>query len=137
MNPSKSSAMKSVSVTKILVVISALFLPLVTCIAQNDPADQVVGTWIKKTDMSTITLTFKADKKVEVEFTGDDVVDVYASYDISGKKITFQDEGGEYSSGTAGFYEFELGENSVTFTIVDDPVEGRSMMLAGTWSKAQ
>lgn len=128
--------MKSVHFTKAFVVISALLLYSVTCLGQNDAADRVAGTWIKVVDTNTITFSMTADGKLEVELTGDEVVDVYGSYEISGSRITFHDEGGEYSSGTSGVYEYRLGENTISFTKIDDPVEGRSMLITGSWSKA-
>ena len=95
-----------------------------------------MGTWKKVIDVNTITLTFLADNKTEVEFTGDGVVDVFGSYEISGKQITLNDEGGDYAADVPGVYEFEVNETSLTFTTVDDPVQGRNMLLEGTWSKA-
>lgn len=114
---------------------AVLFFILPLCRGQDDSAGQLAGSWVRVVDNTTIFLNFTSEEKVEVEFTGDEVVDVYASYVTAGKRITFQDEAGEYSSGTSGVYEFSLGENSVTFTKVDDPVDGRSMLLAGTWSR--
>ena len=71
-----------------------------------------------------------------MEFAGDDEIDVYDSYVISGKQITFTDEGGAYSSDSSGVYEFKVSDTSISFTNVDDPVDGRRMLLEGTWSKA-
>ena len=128
--------MKSTIFSRTLLITAALLFSLITCFGQNDPAKQVVGTWKKVVDANEITITLKADNKSEVEFTGDDVIDVYGSYKISGVQITFTDEGGDYSSGTSGVYEFKLSENKMTLTIVDDPVDGRSMVVEGTWTKA-
>ena len=71
-----------------------------------------------------------------MEFAGDEEIDVYGSYEISGNQITFTDEGGDYSSDSSGTYEFKVADASISFTNVDDPVNGRSMLLEGTWSKA-
>ena len=130
------SAMKSNIYTRTLLVAAVLLFSVLTCYGQNDPSDQVVGKWIKESNGRTITLTLTFDKKVEVEFAGDDEIDVYGSYEISEKQITFTDEGGQYSSDSSGTYEFKVSDTSISFTIVDDPVNGRSMLLEGTWSKA-
>ncbi len=74
--------------------------------------------------------------KYQVEFAGDSEIDVWGSYVIDGMQITFNDEGGEYGSDVAGVYEFEATETSLTFSVVDDPVYGRSILLDGSWSKA-
>jgi hypothetical protein len=127
--------MKSTIFTKTLMFTGALLFSTLLCMAQNDPADQLVGTWKKSSDMGSATLTLSADKKTTVEFTGDDVIDVWGSYEISGTKITLTDEGGDYSSGQSGTYTFEFIEDSLRFTIVNDPVLGRSRLVKGSWAK--
>ena len=127
--------MKGTFFTKTLLLAAALLISSLGCMAQNDPADQLVGTWKKTFDQGSATLTFTADKKTEVEFTGDDVIDVWGSYKIDGTKITLTDEGGDYSSGQSGAYTFTLSEDSLTFTVDDDPVFGRSTLVQGTWAR--
>ena len=95
----------------------------------------LAGTWVKVIEMQTIQLSFTSDNKTEVEFTGDDVVDVYSSYEISRNRITFNDEAGDFAADVPGVYEFKVTDTSLSFTTVNDPVEGRSMLLEGTWSK--
>ena len=104
-------------------------------IAQDGIADKLVGTWIKVVEMQKITITITSENKTTVEFTGDDVIDVYSTYKISGKQITFNDEAGDYAADVPGVYEFEVDDSSLTFTAVDDPVQGRSMLVSGTWTK--
>ena len=130
------SVMKSNILTRTLLVAAALLFSVLTCYGQNDPSDKVAGKWIKEINGRTLTLTLTSDKKVQVEFAGDEEIDVYGSYEISGQQITFTDEGGDYSSDSSGTYEFKVSDTSISFTNVDDPVNGRSMLLEGTWSKA-
>jgi hypothetical protein len=127
--------MKSTIFSKVLLVSAALLFSIFTCFGQEKAADKLVGTWIKVVETNTITLTLAADKKSTVEFDGDDVIDVYGSYKISGKQITFQDEGGDYAADVPGTYEFKVDDSSITFTTVDDPVNGRRMLVEGSWSK--
>ncbi len=129
--------MKSTIYTRALLVATVLLFSVLTCYGQNDPSEQVVGTWTKEFDGRTFTLTLTADKKYQVEFAGDEAIDVYGSYVISGKQITFTDEGGDYNSGESGAYEFKVSDTSITFTNVDDPVNGRSMLVEGTWSTSK
>jgi len=133
----KSSDMKSTIYTRSLLLIAALFFTVLTCMGQNAPSDQVVGEWTKELNGRTLTFTLTADKKYQVEFAGDEEVDVFGSYVISGKQITFTDEGGDYSSDSSGTYEFEVSDTSLTYTNVDDPVSGRSMLVEGAWSKSK
>lgn len=131
------SIMKLKKISKTLLVTSALLISVLSCFGQNDPAEHLVGSWIKLVDGNKISFNLKADNKSEVEFTGDDVIDVYGSYKVSGSQITFTDEGGDYSSGTSGVYEFKISENKMTLTIVSDTVRGRSMVVKGTWTLAE
>ena len=117
-------------------LLSALFFSIVMCHGQDDPSDLLPGTWTKSSDQGSVTFTISSDHKWQVEFTGDEVIDVYGTCVISGTKITFTDEGGDYSSDESGVYEFKVSDASLTFTKVDDPVDGRSMLVEGTWSKA-
>jgi hypothetical protein len=130
------SVMKSNIFTGTLLGATVLFLSVLTCYGQNDPSDQVVGKWTKELNERTFTFNLTSDNKYQVEFAGDDEIDVYGSYKVSGKQITFTDEGGDYSSNSSGVYEFKVSDTSISFTNVDDPVNGRSMLVEGTWSKA-
>lgn len=129
--------MKSTIFSKALLVSAASLFSIFTCFGQEKAADKLVGTWIKVVETNTITLTLTADKKSTVEFTGDDVIDVYGSYELYESHITFTDEGGEYASDVQGVYNFKPGENTLTFTLIEDPVDGRRMLVEGTWSKVE
>lgn len=116
-----------------LIIVSLLF-SILTCHGQDESSDQVVGKWTKLMNERTITFNISSDHKFQVEFVGDDEIDVWGSYVISGTQITFTDEGGNYSSDVSGVYEFQLGDNTLKFTEVDDPVNGRRMLVEGSWS---
>jgi hypothetical protein len=128
--------MKSALFRRTFLVITALLISMLTCYGQDNPRDPVVGKWIKTMNGSSTSFDILSDNKWEVEFTGDDELEVWGSYAISGNKITFTDEGGQYSSSEPGVYEFKADEKSLIFTIVDDPVNGRSMLVTGTWTRA-
>lgn len=69
---------------------------------------------------STMTCNGKddlSDHKFEVEFVGDAKIDVWGSYVISGTQITFNDEGGAYSSDEAGVYDFVVSDTTLKLTI--------------------
>jgi len=129
--------MKSHKSISTLLVITTLLFSILTCYGQDDSSDLLVGKWTKLTQERTVTMTFTSDNKFEVEFAGDDEIDVWGSYVISGTQLTVTDEGGDYSSGETGVYEFKFGDSSLTLTKVEDPVYGRSMLVEGPWSKAK
>jgi hypothetical protein len=122
--------------SRTLLAAAAFLLSVVTCHAQNDPSDRVAGKWTKPTNERTITLVLSSEHTYQVEFAGDEEMDVWGSYVIDGSKITFNDQGGDYGSNVAGVYEFKVSDASLTFTKVNDPVDGRSMLVEGSWSKA-
>ncbi len=127
--------MKSAIFTRTLFAIIALLFSTMTCNGKDDPSDLVVGKWTKLFNGRTVTFTISSDNKFEVEFVGDAEIDVWGSYVISGTQITFNDEGGAYSSDEAGVYEFVVSDTTLKLTIVLDPVYGRSMLVEGSWSK--
>lgn len=133
LNPSN---MKSAIFSRALLIITALLLSNVTCFGQDDPSKLLMGKWTKSMNDVSASFIISSDQKWEVEFTGDDELDVWGSYAISGNHITFTDEGGEFSSDASGEYEFKVEDNSLKFTMVDDPVYGRSTLVEGTWSRA-
>jgi hypothetical protein len=120
-----------------VILIATLLFSAVSAFGQDDQSKLLVGKWTKAFQDRTVTFTLSADNKFEVEFTGDDKADVLGSYVTSGTKLTLTDEGGDYSSGSSGIYEFKVSDSSLTLTEVDDPVEGRSMVTSGSWSKAR
>jgi hypothetical protein len=76
------------------------------------------------------------DHKCQVEFIGDEGIDVYGTYVISETQVTFTDVGGDYAADVPGVYKFLVSGTSLTLTAIDDPITGRSMLVEGTWSKA-
>ncbi len=128
--------MKSAKLLRTLLLTAAFLFSILTCKGQDAPSDQVVGTWTKSFNERSVTFTISSDLKYQVEFAGDAETDVWGSCVIDGMKITFNDEGGEYGSDVAGVYEFKVTETSLTFSLVDDPVYGRSILMDGSWSKA-
>jgi len=129
--------MKSAIYIRTLLVITALIFSIQTCYGKDDPSDLLVGKWTKLFNERTVTFTIAADNKFQVEFVEDAEIDVWGSYVISGTQITFKDEGGAYSSDEAGVYEFQLGDSTLTFKKVNDPVYGRSILVEGSWSKTK
>jgi len=128
--------MRSTKSTRTALLITALLLSIGICNGQEAPSDLLVGKWTKKFNDRAVTFTISSDHKYQVEFAGDAEIDVWGNYVCSGTQVTFNDEGGEYSSDAAGIYEFKVEGTSLTFTNVNDPVYGRSILLEGDWSKA-
>jgi hypothetical protein len=129
--------MKSIRNLGALALMAAFLFSIVNSYGQDNPVKKLVGKWTKSIEGSTISFVMNSDHSYEVDFTGDSGPEVTGSFKVTENKITFTDEGGDYGSDTAGEYEFELGDGSVTFTEVDDPVDGRRMLVEGEWIKAE
>lgn len=130
-----SFIMKSLILFKTPLVIAALFISILTCYGQQEPSDLLEGKWTKNLNGRTITYTLLPDSKYQVDFVADEGTDVWGTYTISGNLFTVNDEGGEYSADVPGVYECEVDDKSLVFKEIDDPLDGRRMLMEGTWSR--
>jgi len=129
--------MKQSHLSRVLFATAVLVFFIASCYGQDDPDDQLVGTWTKPMGEKTIKFTLKADHTYEVDFAGDEGIDVSGKFEISGTRITFNDDQGEYSENAPpGVYEFKVSETSLTYTEADDPLMGRRMLIEGNWARA-
>jgi len=108
---------------------------MLSCEKDDDSDSPITGDWSKVIIDRTCTLKITSDNKFETEFIDDASTDVWGSLTISGNQITINDEGGEYMSDVPGEYTFVVAGNILTFVEVDDPEEGRRVLMEGTWTK--
>lgn len=109
---------------------------MVMVCGQESPARPLTGQWIKNVQGRTATLAFAQDGKFQVDFAGDEEADVWGSYTVSDGRVTIKDEGGPYGSDSEATYEFKVSGSKITFTVVEDPLEGRVVIFSGEWSRA-
>jgi len=128
--------MKPAIISRTLLGTAILFFFVLECNGQDDSSGQLVGKLTKQVNGRTASINLLPDHTYQVDFAGDEGVDVTGSWVVSGKQITFKDEGGAYTTGTSGTYEFKLNGKTVTFKKVDDPSSNRSIVIEGSWSKA-
>jgi len=130
--------MKQTFFSRVLMATAVLLFSITACYGQDDPYDLVEGTWTKSMGERIMKFTLKADHTYQVDFAGDEGADVTGKFEISGNRITFNDDEGDYSQNAPpGVYEFELSDSSLVLKWIDDPVDGRSMLIEGSWSKAE
>jgi hypothetical protein len=127
--------MKRTFYSKTFFAAALLFVTVLGSRGQDDPSDKLAGTWTKEFNERKVTFTIAADHTYQTEFAGDEKIDVWGSYVISGTLVTFTDEGGIYRADLPGAYEFQVSETSVTFTAVTDSVVGRRLVMEGSWSR--
>lgn len=121
--------------TNIFLLIPVIILLSATCEKNDDPGNPLAGNWTKTVEGRTCTLTFSADNKWQAEFIDDATTDVWGNCTISGNQITIMDEGGEFMSHDPGVYNFSVTSSSLTLSLVNDPAEGRSIIIPGIWTK--
>lgn len=127
--------MKPAIISRTLLGTALLFFFVLMSNGQDDPSGQLAGKWTKQVNGRTASIDLLSDHTYQVDFAGDEGVDVTGSWAVSGSQITFKDEGGAYTTGTSGTYEFKLNGKTVTFKKVDDPSSNRSIVIEGSWSK--
>ena len=128
--------MKPIQFKRTITGLIAFIVLLLPSFGQEGTSDELVGTWTKSFNGRTITISISADHSFQVEFAGDAAVDVFGSCEISGNRVTFNDKGGDYSADVPGVYSFQVSENAVTFTEVNDPLMGRRTLMEGQWEEA-
>ena len=104
-------------------------------IAAQEQGSPVVGKWEKY--LNGVTMTFELDKEnnYTVDFESDGNFEVRGTYKVQGNTITFNDKPGAFASPDPGIYSFMIEKDKITFVIEDDPTEGRSGLVKGTWTK--
>ena len=96
----------------------------------NDLNKLIAGSWVR--EGTTIKITFNEEGKYEVDFTGDGETNVWGTCEVKKESLIFNDEKG-MASEFPGKYEWSLTEDKLTFTLINDPSDGRSSLLPGVW----
>jgi hypothetical protein len=100
--------------------------------AQADSA--LVGSWIA-TALSgrAATLTFRAGGFFEIEFQGDETIDVFGRYQVAGNELRFVDENGVAACAEpefgAGRYSFRIRGDELELDAIQDRCDGRAAIL--------
>ena len=90
----------------------------------------IAGTWVR--EGTTVMITFDKEGKYQVDFTGDGEINVWGACEIKKETLIFNDEKG-MASEFPGEYKWSITENKLTFTLINDPTDGRSSLLTGVW----
>lgn len=94
-----------------------------------------VGIWKKDSaqtqNQALGTLEFKANSHFYFTSTSEDHSDTHGRYSLAEDHITFEDDTC-YNPGT---YQYELENNQLTFQLISDSCEIRTIVLSGIWIK--
>jgi hypothetical protein len=128
-----------------MVVVACGAVSAVHAQARQD-GSALIGTWTAPEASGRVaTLTFLSGGLFEVEFRGDDGIEVSGRYEVVNNELTITDEDGlaaclapEYRPGR---YSFRIRNEELTLDAVKDDCEGRvtilqrSAAVKRTWTK--
>jgi hypothetical protein len=92
----------------------------------------IVGKWLRMTPSGPVSLDFKDEGLVEVDFGNDNNTDVVSGFNVEKEIITFTDKDGSMCP-EGGVYKLEITDYYLSFDLVDDMCGGRIKMTMGYW----
>lgn len=134
-----------------LAALASLFLwaPGGQALAEEDWGDwinptlgsEIVGTWTreKAADEDTDrTITFAQDGTFELDRDMDAKKDIWGKYSVDQDVITLVDTGGDFvQPAVFGKYRFDIADDQLGFTLIEDTLQQRIKDFSLTWRRKQ
>jgi CubicO group peptidase (beta-lactamase class C family) len=99
------------------------------------PRNSIYGVWEKANDNRNNIRTFFPNHKVQTNIYGDEEIDVWGFFTITGNEIQFTDIGGAACSNKGNYY-YEIRNDTLRFTEISDECQGREIGLSGSWIRS-
>lgn len=117
-----------------LLVTAALCFFTFSLSAQENTSIPIEGKWVRMSQTGPVSLEFKDNGKVAVDFGVDQNIDVVTDYKIDKNTVSFNDKEGAMCP-EPGVYKFIKTDYYLAFDLIDDMCNGRIKMTMGFWTK--
>ena len=116
------------------VFVIVLFLNA-SCTSVSSSAD-LIGTW-HTAQNEQIKSIFKSNNTYEVDLDGDGNTEVKGVYSVHGSRVAISDlKGTQACSGELiGIYRYEINDDTLIFTLIEDGCEDRKNSTGSKWIK--
>lgn len=106
-------------------------------VQQNAKTEMALnGKWIRNGHNGLMSITFKNENLVEVDFGDDNQVEVVSGYTVQNDTIIFVDQKGAQCA-EKGMYKMYLSSYYVAFDLIDDMCNGRIKSTLGYWVRPE
>ena len=102
---------------------------------ESDGSDSIVAAWIRVVQgQGAVKIIFTAGGEYQVDMSNDGDIDGTGDYTLAGDQITMVDHGTVSCTGP-GVYSFNIANNTLTFTLVQDNCNERLLVIVGVWTR--
>ncbi|QIA07625.1 tetratricopeptide repeat protein [Draconibacterium halophilum] len=112
----------------------ALCLFTFSLAAQANTSIPIEGKWVRMSQTGPVSLEFKNDGTVAVDFNDNQNVDVVTDYKVDKNTVRFDDQEGIMCP-ESGTYKIIKTDYYLAFDLIDDMCNGRIKMTMGFWTK--
>ena len=116
-------------------IAAGCLLFIISCNPAASP-NELIGTWHTSQNVQ-IKSTFQFNNTYEIDFDGDGSTEVKGVYSIHGRHVAMSDLQGAHSCNgeTIGIYRYQISDDTLIFTLVEDGCEERKNNTGAKWIK--
>lgn len=120
--------------------IFTLFVPVIVfflnACTSTSSSTELIGTW-HTAQNEQIKSIFKSNNTYEVDFDGDGNTEIRGVYSVHGSRVAMSDLKGTQAcnSELIGIYRYEINDDTLVFTLIEDGCEDRKSNTGSKWIK--